>query len=73
MAAAKAVAAGAAEQQTQGAKPAQPSPAAGKAAGSTAAGVGPSAVGKAVKVFWPDEDKWFTGDITGKRGGFALV
>ena len=68
MTAAKAAAAAVAEQPSQAAAAAQPLPAGGKAAAGAAAGVGPSAVGKTVKVFWPDEQRWFTGDITGRRG-----
>lgn len=66
--AAKAAAAAVAEQPVQPAAAAQPSPAGAKVAAGAAAGVGPSAVRKTVKVFWPDEQRWFTGDITGGQG-----
>ncbi|EFN52031.1 hypothetical protein CHLNCDRAFT_139631 [Chlorella variabilis] len=34
-------------------------------AGSGAAAIGPDVVGKSVRVYWPSEGTWFTGDIQG--------
>ena len=37
-----------------------------KAAPAAKPAAGPAAVGKSVKVYWPTDDAWYTGDIQGK-------
>ncbi|KAL4857543.1 DNA mismatch repair protein 6 [Chlorella vulgaris] len=45
----------------------------GKAVGGEA--LGPAAVGRAIRVYWPGEDAWFTGEVVEARpaGGKCLV
>lgn len=40
----------------------------GTAGGAPSSPGGAAAVGKSVKVFWPDDGAWYTGDITGAWG-----